>query len=262
MLASDSGPPVRSSSPRCSSRAWDRCGTWSCTRRGATGGARDMGYAQHRVVGDLVQADPQAQVVGRQAPLAAEGVEVGDQDEQLVGGAAGNGRTDRRAMCPTIEPAVMATIIGCMAWIMGRAWPPADRRRHPGPGRARRPPGRPLGRAQRARELLEQGPVVGAVRWAQWPRLTGTTVSSRPVMVVDRPVTLATCSSATRASCSSLMRSSGSTFGSLALSVATARARLRRAPGDATPPWPKSLARSPKRGSPRRGWALAHRNSR
>ena len=25
----------------------------------------------------------------------------------------------RRAMCPTIEPAVMATIIGCMAWIMG-----------------------------------------------------------------------------------------------------------------------------------------------
>ena len=82
-----------------------------------------MGHAQHRVVGDLVQADPQAQVVGRQAPLAAEGVEVGDQDEQLVGGGAGMGRSywpnDRRAMCPTIEPAVMATIIGCMAWIMG-----------------------------------------------------------------------------------------------------------------------------------------------
>jgi hypothetical protein len=41
----------------------------------------DVGAAEDGVVGDLVQADPQSQVVGGQAPLSGEGVEVGRHDE-------------------------------------------------------------------------------------------------------------------------------------------------------------------------------------
>ncbi len=36
-----------------------------------------VGHAEHRVGGDLVEADPQAEVVAGEAPLLAELVEVG-----------------------------------------------------------------------------------------------------------------------------------------------------------------------------------------
>ena len=51
-----------------------------------------MGDAEHGVVGDLVQADPQPQVVGRQAPLVAERVDVGGDEHELVAGRAGDGQ--------------------------------------------------------------------------------------------------------------------------------------------------------------------------
>ena len=44
-----------------------------------------VGHAEHRVVGDLVDADPQPEVVGAQAPLLAELVEVRHDEQQLVG---------------------------------------------------------------------------------------------------------------------------------------------------------------------------------
>ena len=53
-----------------------------------------------------------------------------------------------------------------------------------------------------------------------WVRVTGVTVTARPVTEVASPVALATWISATRASCSKVMRSSGSTFASLSPSVA------------------------------------------
>ena len=54
--------------------------------------APHVGDAQHGVDGDLLEADPEAQVVGGDAPLAAELVEVGRHDHQLVGGRAGDGQ--------------------------------------------------------------------------------------------------------------------------------------------------------------------------
>ena len=50
----------------------------------------DVGPAEHGMMGDLVQADPEPEVVGRQAPLLGERVEVGRHDEQLVGRRAGD----------------------------------------------------------------------------------------------------------------------------------------------------------------------------
>ena len=57
-------------------------------------------------------------------------------------------------------------------------------------------------------------------------RVTGTTVTPRPVIEVDSPVALATWRSATRASCSILMRSSGSVFGSEASPTAIEQRQL------------------------------------
>ena len=50
-----------------------------------------MRQPQHGVVHQLVKEDPQPQVLLGQAPLAPEGVEVGGDDDQLVGERAGEG---------------------------------------------------------------------------------------------------------------------------------------------------------------------------
>ena len=49
-----------------------------------------MGHAEHRVVGQLVQADPQPQIVGVERPLLAERIEVGDEDGQVVARRTGD----------------------------------------------------------------------------------------------------------------------------------------------------------------------------
>jgi hypothetical protein len=139
----------------------------------------------------------------------------------------------RRARWPTIEPAVMATIVGCMAWSMGptmaATWSSGGRSSgslgRSGSSGASSPGRLPSEAARRS----SRGRKASRVLLAHRARLTGTTVRPRPPTDVDRPVTLPTCSSATRASCSSLIRSSGSTLGSLWPSVATAWARLRAA---------------------------------
>jgi hypothetical protein len=51
-----------------------------------------MGNAEDGVGGDLVQAHPQAQVVGREAPTVAELVEVRGHDDELVVGGSRDGQ--------------------------------------------------------------------------------------------------------------------------------------------------------------------------
>jgi len=51
-----------------------------------------VGPSQHRVLGDLAHAHEHAQIVGLEAPLAGEGVDVGRHHQQLVSGAAGQGQ--------------------------------------------------------------------------------------------------------------------------------------------------------------------------
>ena len=254
-----SGPPVRSSSPRCSSRAWGRCGTWSCTRRGGTSSAlAHVGHAEHRVVGDLVEADPQAQVVGREAPLAPKASRLGTRMSSSSEGPGGSaGRTGRTTAGPGGRPSSRRSWPpSSAAWpgASGRAWPPAGRRRHPGPGRARRPPRPALGRAQRARELLEQGPVV--VERALGP-VAPVDRHHRELAAGDGGRQAGHVGDVQLGHAGQLLELDALErvdVGSLVLSVATARARLRAAShGTPPPPWPNSLARSPKRGKPSKG---------
>ena len=122
----------------------------------------------------------------RQAPLVAERVDVGHDDEQLVARAGGGsaGRTARTTGGPggrPCDPAVMASIIGCMACSIGPSmavnWSSA-----PGRGRDRRQP-RPRRRRWR-RATPRASRAAGGSRRAcaapTPPRLTGSTVSRPP----------------------------------------------------------------------------------
>ncbi len=51
-----------------------------------------VGQAEHGVVGQLVEADPEAQVVVGQAPVGGELVHVAPDDDELVGRRAGDGQ--------------------------------------------------------------------------------------------------------------------------------------------------------------------------
>ena len=44
----------------------------------------EVGDAEHRVVGDLVEAYPEPEVLGRQAPVGGERLDIGDDDQQIV----------------------------------------------------------------------------------------------------------------------------------------------------------------------------------
>ena len=218
----------------------------------------DVGHAEHGVVGHLVHADPQPQVLGRQAPLVGEGVEVRARrgaarrrrGRRAGGGWAGRtGRSVRWARCPTIDPAVIASTIGWNICSM-----PAE---HPGQRvvgleRVGVVGGRRSGRATRRAAPRAAGRRRG-VSITQRVRFTGSTDTARPLTDVDSPVTSATRRSATRASCSMPIRSTGSTFGSLAPPVATLMASWRALSHAAPPCWPSIRAMSPKNGMPSKG---------
>ncbi len=147
---------------------------------------------------------------------------------------------DRRARWPTIDPAVIATIVGCMACSIGptmaASWSsgsmPASARASEGSSGGSVPSG---GALNDLASRSSSGLNASSDLEAHSARFTGMIVSPRPP-AVDSPVTLTTWSSATRASCSSFIRSIGSTLGSLWPSVATARARLRAASHGMPPP--------------------------
>ena len=70
-------------------------------------GVAHVGNAEHGVMCELVQADPQPEVVDRKAPVGGEGVDVGDDEEKSVGTGRGRVAGDRQV--------VGAEVAGCQA---------------------------------------------------------------------------------------------------------------------------------------------------
>ena len=55
----------------------------------------DVGEAQHGVVGELVEADPEAEVVAVHRPVRGEGLDVGRDHQHVVGRRAGDGQVEQ-----------------------------------------------------------------------------------------------------------------------------------------------------------------------
>ncbi len=170
-------------------------------------------------------------------------------------GGRGIGRSywpnDRRARWPSIDPAVMPSIIGPSICIRP---PNIAAIGSPSPsssliGSTCRPDANePASASNRSRSA----PMLRSVHWV---RLTGTMVMPVPVGETTSPLALATWSSATRASCSSWIRATGSTFGSGCPSLAIDAASWRAASHDTGPCcccW-NMRARSPRNGTPLKG---------
>ena len=216
----------------------------------------DVGPGEHGVMGDLVQADPEAEVVGRQAPLVGEHVEVGRHDEQLVGRRSG----DRQVVLAEGAPAEVAEH-------GPRLQPEQHGTDHPpevaeqlvgggvvvrvgltvadGTARRRAAPLSPAALSDTA-SRSNSGLWASRLRIAHSPRVTGATLRTRPVTEVARPVRSEMWRSATRTSSSSFIRSSGSTLASASPSVARKSAICRATSQFTGPCWANMRPRSPK----------------